>query len=152
MKYKTHIIATAVCFLNLIGGVIAAPLPSATTSTVAEERIEAWADNHPRAASELGIWIHTYKEAARQLFKWDSRHPEQTKLFVTWVNTHQGKGADVFAAQHTEWNRLHRIITCHSTALGDFVVWCRFHPKAIAALMRHQRALNWVGRHLYESS
>lgn len=152
MKYKLFIIISVICSLGLIGSAIAAPPPPLNTSTAGEEKIEMWADNHPRAASELGVWVNIYKEAARQLFKWDSRHPEQTKLFVTWVNTHQGKGIDVFTAQHTDWNRLNRIIVSHSSALGEFVVWCRFHPKATAELMRHQRALHWVGRHLYESS
>lgn len=149
MIFNIKYITTVICFLSFIGSAVAAPVPSATASAVAEEQIETWADNYPRAASELGNWVNTYKEAARQLFKWDSRHPEQTKLFVTWINTHQGKGIDVFTAQHTDWNRLKKIITCHSSALGDFIVWCRFHPKATASLMQHQRALHWVGRHLY---
>jgi hypothetical protein len=148
MKYNPLIVISVICFLSLIGSAIAAPLSLVTT----EEKIETWAGNHPRAASELGAWVDIYKEAARQLFKWDSKHPEQTKLFVTWVNTHQGKGIDVFTAQHTDWNRLNRIIASQSTALSDFVVWCRFHPKATAALMQHQRALHWVGHHLYAST
>ena len=153
MNYKTSIILSVIFFMVFIGSAIAAPLPpAATTSTVAVEKIETWADTHPRAASELGTWVNTYQEAAHQLFKWDFRHPEQTKLFVTWVNTHQGKCIDVFTAQHTDWNRLNRIITSHSTAMSGFVVWCRFHPKATAALMQHQRALYWVGQHLYAST
>ena len=152
MKYNPLVIILIICFLSLIGSALAAPLPSANTSTVAEEKIEAWADIHPRAANELRIWVNTYKEAALQLFKWDFKHPEQTKLFVTWVNTHQGKGIDAFTAKHSEWNRLNRIVMCHNSALVGFVVWCRFHPKAIAALMHHQRALHWVGSHLYSST
>ena len=152
MKNKTLIISV-ICFLGLIGNAIATPLPPVTISTVSEEKIETWADTYPRAASELGEWVNTYEEAARQLFKWDFRHPEQTKLFIIWVNTHQGKSVDIFKAQHnTEWNRFNKIITSHSAALSDFVVWCRFHPKATAVLMQHSRALHWVGRHLYLST
>ncbi len=149
MKDIICFILSAICFISLIGNAIAEPLPLVNTSVAAEEKIETWADNHPRAASDLGAWVNTYKAAAHQLFKWDSRNPEQTKLFVAWVNTHQGKGIDVFTAQHTDWNRLNRITTSYGTALSDFIVWCRFHPKATAALMHHQRALHWVGHHLY---
>lgn len=152
MKYNLLIIISVISSLGHIGSAIAAPPPPVTVSSIAEEKIETWADNHPRAANELGIWVNTYKEAAHQLFKWDFRHPEQTKLFVTWVNTHQGKGIDAFTAKHSDWNRLNRMVMCHNSALVGFVVWCRFHPKATAALMQHQRALHWVGRHLYATT
>ena len=141
-----------ICCLSLLGNAIAEPLLPVTTSVVAEEKIETWAANHPRAASDLGAWVNAYKDAAHQLFKWDSWHPEQTKLFVAWVNSHQGKGIDVFTAQHSDWSRLNKIMASYSVALSEFVVWCRFHPKATAALMHHQRALHWVGHHLYKSS
>ena len=152
MKYIIRIILSVFFSLSLLGSAIASFPPSVNASIVAEEKIETWAENHPRAASELGAWVYTHKEAAHQLFKWDSKHPEQTKRFVAWVNTHQGKGIDVFTTKHADWNCLNRIATSYSTALSDFVVWCRFHPKATAALMHHQRALHWVGHHLYVSS
>lgn len=152
MKNLILITLSVICCLSPIGSAIASFPPSVTVAVTAEEKIEMWAGNHPRAASALGAWINSYKEAAHQLFKWDSRHPEQTKLFVAWVNTHQGKGIDVFTAQHTDWSRLNKIIASYSVALSEFVVWCRFHPKATAALMHHQRALHWVGHHLYKSS
>jgi hypothetical protein len=151
MIYKFSIITVVLIFLGVIGGAAATPPPPSSAVSVAEEKIETWADNHPRAASELGEWVTINTDAARELFKWDAFHPEQSKLFATWVITHQGKGLDVFTLQHTDWHRFQAIIREHHSAVSAFMVWCRFHPKATMALMQHPRALHWVGRHLYES-
>ena len=150
MRYKSSFITVVVCFLSIIGGAVAVPLPSVAADPAAEEKIEIWAENHPRAASELGEWVNTYRDAARELFKWDSAHPEKSKIFVTWVITHQGKGIDAFTGQYADWPSFYEIIKGHRPAVGAFIVWCRFHPKAAAALMQHPRALLWVGRHLYD--
>jgi hypothetical protein len=152
MEYKIVFIALAICFLSVIESVVAAPLPSPATASVVEENMETWAVNYPRAASELEVWVTTYRDTARALFKWDGFRPEQSKTFVIWVNTHQGKGIDVFSAQHTDWLRFNEIIVKYRSEMSAFVVWCRFHPKASTALMQHPRALHWVGRHLYKSS
>lgn len=152
MKFKISIITLALCFLSIIGSAAAAPLPLSAEASVADEKIETWADNHKRAASELGDWVTAYRSAARELFKWDAMHPEKSRIFVTWVTTHQGKGIDAFTAQYPDWARFNEIIKEYRSAICAFIVWCRFHPKASAALMQHPRALHWVGRHLYESS
>lgn len=123
----------------------------AAAASVAEEKIEIWADSHPSAAFELGEWMNSNRAAARAFIRWDSTHPEQTRSFVTWVTTHQGKGIDVFASEHTDWNRFNEIIKEHRSAVVSFIVWCRFHPTASAALMRHPRALHWEWKHVFKS-
>jgi hypothetical protein len=152
MNYKIILTIMVISFLSITGSAAAVALHLAAAIPVAEDTIENWADNYPRAASELGEWVNVHRDAARELFKWDSSHPEQSKAFVTWVITHQGKGIDAFTAQYTDWTRFSDIIKGHRPAVCAFIVWCRFHPKASAALMQHPRALHWVGRHLYESS
>lgn len=149
MGYKIVLTALAICFLSAIEGTAATlQSPSAATSVV-DGSTETWAGNYQRAASELETWVTTYRDAARALFKWDACSPEQSKAFVIWIITHQGKGIDVFAAQHTEWARFNDIIGKYRSEMNTFVVWCRFHPKASASLMQHPRALHWLGRHLY---
>lgn len=150
MKSKTGILTIAISFLIIFGNSALFPLFSAASDSPAEEKIESWADNHPRAASELGEWVNTHKEAAQAIFKWDSKHPEQSKLFVTWVISHLGKKIDVFTEDHEEWRSFIKLIESHHDAVSSFVVWCRYHPKATAALMQHPGALHWVGKHLYK--
>ena len=152
MKNKICFLTLVLCFQSSVGIVTAAPLPSSSAACIAEEKIETWADNHTRAAAELGEWVTINRDAAREIFKWDATHPEQSKTFVNWVITHQGKGIDAFTAQHMEWTRFNEIIRENHSAVSTFIVWCRFHPKASMALMQHPRALHWAGRHLYEFS
>jgi len=139
-----------IVFLGIILSAGYVPVPLLFAAPAAEEKIESWADIHPRAAAELGEWVNTYKEAAQAIFRWDFLYPDQTKIFVAWSNTHQGKGVEVFAAEHTDWNRFNRITREHRAAVGSFIVWCRFHPKASLTLMQHPRALHWVGKNLYK--
>jgi hypothetical protein len=152
LKNRISTMTLVLCLLSCIVSASEAPLPSSATASAVEEKLETWADNHPRAAAELGEWVTLNRDAARKLFKWDAVHPEQSTTFVTWIITHQGKGIDAFTAQHTDWSRFNEIIKEYRSAIGDFIVWCRFHPKASMKLMLHPRALHWVGRHLYESS
>lgn len=124
------------------------PLYSVASDSPANEKIETWADNHPRAATELVEWMDNHKEGAQAITKWDYKHPEQSKSFVTWVITHLGKKIDVFIEKHEDWKRFNRIVVSHREALNALVVWCRFHPKASAELMHHPKALNWAEHHL----
>ena len=111
--------------------------------------IEAWVAGFPRASEDLRLWVASHGGEAKVLFRWDARRPEQTKEFVSWVTSHQGKGIDSFVERHREWRRFDRIVREHRQLLCDFVVWCRFHPKASAALMDTPRALHRYGRYYY---
>jgi hypothetical protein len=153
-KYLKYMVISALLafgFLRIFTYAEAADLPVSIAVSNADEKIDAWADSHPRAASDLGEWINSNRNAAREVFRWDSLHPEQSKIFVSWVTTHQGKGIDLFLARHTDWKRFSEVVKGHRSAVGAFVVWCRFHPKASEALMQHSRALHWVGHHLFGS-
>src|SRR5450631_2366702 len=100
MNFTICFTMLALVFPGSFGRASAAMLPVPVAASSADEKIDTWADSHPRAASELGEWVDSNRNAARELFKWDSHHPDQSKTFVTWVTTHQGKGIDLFLAQH----------------------------------------------------
>jgi hypothetical protein len=150
MKSKMSIITIVISCLIIFGYSGLIPLYSVASDSPAEEKIETWADNHPRAATELGEWVSTHREAAQAIFKWDSKHPEQSKSFVMWVISHLGKRIDVYTEEHADLRRFNKIVESHRDAVNTFVVWCRFHPKATAALMQHPGALHWIGQHVYK--
>ena len=147
-KIKYYIIIVTFSALVATGNFTLVPLHSYASESPAEVKIEQGADNHPRAASDLLEWMDTHKEGAREIIKWEGRHPERIKTFVTWVITHVGKKYDVFVEEHANWKRFNRLVKYHSDAVNDFVVWCRFYPKATSELMQHSKALHWIDKHL----
>ena len=140
---------TVICLMIFIGSNALAPVTSVAAVAMAKQGVDDWVATHPRAVKEFEEWVISNRSVAQALFRWDNNHPDQSKVFVMWILTHQGKGIDVFAAQHLEWTHLNRIIRENRDAMEDFVVWCRFHPKATGQLIKNRRALYYFGQHLF---
>jgi hypothetical protein len=98
MKIKHNLIIVAIIALVVIGNFSLVPLHSYASEYPAEVKIEKWADNHPKAASDLLEWMGTHKEGAREIIQWECRHPGRIRTFVIWVITHVGKKYDIFGS------------------------------------------------------
>ncbi len=128
-----------------------APMPPVAMAPTppAPVPLEHWAEAHPEAARELGDWAHGHPQAARRLFEWDGHHHEKAHEFVIWTITHPAEGIGAFAATHRGWPFFDEFMTKHRPAAETFMAWCRRHPPAADALMRHPRGLEWAGQNLY---
>ncbi len=151
MKQSINTVVVITFFLVILGCAATIPVTPVTAATPAETAIDRWADNHPQAASELGNWVKNHPQAAHKFFEWDGSHPERCRIFVTWAITHPAEGINAFASQHPRWQFFDEVMEHHRPAAQTFIQWCRRHPKAAEALMRHPRGLQWAGNHLYKS-
>ena len=143
MKHTKRIVLIFFTIIVAIGSITLMPQHSIALASNSDAKIESWAESHPLAASELKEWMITHREGAQAIIKWESNHPEQLRTFVTWVVTHLGIKVDVFLEEHADWRRFIRMVESHHEDINEFVVWCRFHPKATTELIQHPRALHW---------
>jgi len=116
-----------------------------------EASIERWADNHPEASRELGVWVRTHQQAGPVFFEWDSQHPARAQQFVIWTVRHPSEPIEAFTSTHPRWPGFEKIMETHRPATQAFMDWCRRHPAAAEALMRHPGGLHWAGHHIFKA-